>query len=271
MLLGGVLASQHRIPLAAAIAGAVGGDAIGYAVGKRWGRGLLHGTLGRLVKDQHLQRGERYLAERGGKAVFFGRFTAALRVVVPGLAGMAGMPYRTFAVYNIIGGAAWASETTLVGYLAGASWRRAEHLASRIGLLLLVLLLLGIGVSVLARALRRRTYSLQAIGDRLATTRPATWARRRFPCQAAWLGRRIDPASPGGLSLTVTLALAAIGAWTFAGITQDVLAGEEAARLDPAPKPSLWPTAPAGLPPSCRPSPGSVPASCSSPCYRREP
>jgi undecaprenyl-diphosphatase len=179
VLLGGVLASQHRIPLAAAlaaaIAGAVGGDAIGYAVGKRWGRGLLHGTLGRLVKDQHLQRGERYLAERGGRAVFFGRFTAALRVVVPGLAGMAGMPYRTFAVYNIIGGAAWASETTLVGDLAGASWRRAEHLASRIGLLLLVLLLLGIGVSVLARALRRRTYSLQAIGDRLATTRPATW------------------------------------------------------------------------------------------------
>src|SRR6266542_7026933 len=54
VLLGGVLAFQHRVPLAAAIAaavaGAIIGDTVGYAIGRRWGRKMIHGSLGRLVK-----------------------------------------------------------------------------------------------------------------------------------------------------------------------------------------------------------------------------
>ncbi|GAC1532266.1 MAG: hypothetical protein NVS3B12_09710 [Acidimicrobiales bacterium] len=101
VLLGGVLAYQHKVSLpaaiAAAVAGAVIGDTIGFEVGKRWGRAILHGTVGRVVNKDHLERAERYLAERGGKAVFFGRFTAALRVLIPGMAGMSGMCAPTAA------------------------------------------------------------------------------------------------------------------------------------------------------------------------------
>ncbi len=144
VLLGGVLAYQHRVSLtavlAAGISGAILGDTIGYAIGRHYGRRLLSGRVGRLVvRREHVDRAERYLAERGGKAVFLGRFTAALRVMIPGLAGMARMPYRTFAAYNIAGGAIWATTMVLVGYLAGASWQRAAHWASRIGLALLAL------------------------------------------------------------------------------------------------------------------------------------
>jgi membrane protein DedA with SNARE-associated domain len=108
VLLGGVLAFEHRASLptvlAAAVAGAIIGDSFGYLVGRRWGRRLLDGSVGRLVARHHLDRAERYLAQRGGPAVFFGRFTAALRALVPGLAGMAGLHYRTFAIYNAAGG-----------------------------------------------------------------------------------------------------------------------------------------------------------------------
>ena len=58
VILGGVLASQGRISLGAAIAaavlGAVVGDSVGYLIGRRWGRRLLHGTLGRLpvIRDR---------------------------------------------------------------------------------------------------------------------------------------------------------------------------------------------------------------------------
>ena len=49
VLLGGVLAFQHRVPLwaaiVAAVAGAVIGDSIGYLIGRRWGRSLLVGRL----------------------------------------------------------------------------------------------------------------------------------------------------------------------------------------------------------------------------------
>lgn len=238
VLLGGVLAAQHRVALwqvlVAAIAGAVLGDTIGYAVGRRWGHRLLHGTVGRLVQRRHLDRAERHLAERGAKAVFFGRFTAALRVLVPGLAGMAGMRYRTFVVYNVAGGAVWATETAVIGYVAGASWRHAEHLASRIGLAVFGLFAAAFGTSLVVRALRRRgKHPVRATRGRLAASAPVAWARRRLPRQSAWSARRFDPAEPDGLGLTAALAVAVLAAWTFGGLTEDVIAGEALARADP--------------------------------------
>ena len=161
LVLGGVMAYQGRVPLvavlAAAIAGCVAGDSVGYAVGRRYGRRLLDGTVGRFVRRRHLDRAETYLAERGGPAVFFGRFTATLRVLVPGLAGMSGMRYRTFLTYNVASALGWGTLSVMLGYLGGSSWRHVEHVASRVGLgaLAAVVVLVGGGL-LLRRGVRRR-------------------------------------------------------------------------------------------------------------------
>ncbi|HWJ83717.1 MAG TPA: DedA family protein [Nocardioides sp.] len=157
VLLGGVAASQGRVPvaavMAAAIAGAVAGDAVGYVVGRRWGRRILDSTLGRFVKARHLDRAQGALARRGGWSVLVGRFTVALRVMVPGLAGMAGMPYRRFAVANVTGGALWGAGVALAGYLAGSSWHTVGHDISLAGLAIT----LGIvGVVLVGRVIARR-------------------------------------------------------------------------------------------------------------------
>lgn len=161
LILGGVLAHEGRVPLvavlAAGIVGAVVGDSIGYAVGCRWGRRLLDGTLGRFVNHKHLDRGEAYLAARGGKAVFIGRFTAALRAMIPGLAGMARMPYRKFLAYNFSGGVAWAVLAVLLGYLAGTGWRAAANTASTIGLAVFGLVILGVAAASLRSLVRLGT------------------------------------------------------------------------------------------------------------------
>ncbi len=159
VILGGVLASENRVSLweaiVAAVLGAIIGDAVGYFVGRRFGRRILERTVGRFIKLERTKKAEEFLRERGGPAIFFGRFTAALRVLIPGLAGMSGMPYLTFSLYNIAGGIIWGAGFVLVGYFAAASWRQVHRFAGLASLVGLAVLLIGIVVFRWVRARRR--------------------------------------------------------------------------------------------------------------------
>lgn len=239
VILGGVLAYNGRIPLpaviVAAVTGAIVGDTLGYFVGRRWGRRILRGVGGRVPFlrrriDEHLESAQAYLRRRGGAAVFFGRFTAALRVMVPGLAGMAEIPYGRFAFYNAAGGLLWGTGFVLLGYLAGAAWHRVAADASKVGLALLVLVLIGLVIGRILRGIRERG---EPLPDRLARARPVRWMRGRLPQQSAWLARRVDVDSPRGFGLSVLVIAGAACSWIFIGLTQDVFAHEEAVLTDP--------------------------------------
>lgn len=140
LVLGGVLAAQGRVQLlpliALAILGAISGDAVGYAVGRRFGPALQRSRLGQVVGDQRWRTTEAFLLRRGGPAVFIGRFTALLRALVPSAAGMAGLQFRTFALWNAVGGLTWATGFVLVGYGAGASYKKVEQYLGRGALVL---------------------------------------------------------------------------------------------------------------------------------------
>jgi membrane-associated protein len=127
VVLGGVLAAEGKVPVwlvgAVAAAGAIVGDSVGYWVGARWGRGLLRRIPRRLVKPETVDRAVEFVQRRGGIGVFIGRFTTALRVLVPGAAGLSDMTYRRFLVANALGGIAWAGLYTGLGYAAGANYR----------------------------------------------------------------------------------------------------------------------------------------------------
>src|SRR6266516_4777518 len=173
VILGGVVASQGRVPLwaviAAAVSGAIIGDSVGYLIGRRWGTQLLHGTLGRLPiirndLDEHLDSARAYVQRRKGSAVFFGRFTAALRVLVPGLAGMSDVHYPSFLLYNVAGGALWGTGFAVLGYLAGASYKHVEKIAGRVGLALLALIVVGLVASPLLRRLGQDSTPLRTTG-----------------------------------------------------------------------------------------------------------
>ncbi|TQK73293.1 DedA family protein [Nocardioides sp. SLBN-35] len=161
LLLGGVVAGQGHVPVAvvaaAGIAGAAAGDTVGYLVGKRWGRRILDSTVGRFVRADRLDRAEHALSRRGGWAVLVGRFTVALRVLVPGLAGMGRMPYRRFLLANLTGAVLWGGMMVAAGYLAGSSWQHVAHQLSNAGLVLTgVVLAFLVGRHVLARHRRGR-------------------------------------------------------------------------------------------------------------------
>ena len=156
-MLGGVLAHQGRLSLPAALAagtaGALAGDSAGYWIGRRWGPRLLASRLGRRVGQARLHRVESLLLRGGGRALVVGRFAAGARVVLPGLAGMLGLRYRSFALWTGAAATVWAAAHVLLGYAAGAGWRHVHHLTGRIGLGVALAVAAG---AALAWLLRRR-------------------------------------------------------------------------------------------------------------------
>ena len=168
VVLGGVLAHAGRVPLwAVALAGAAGavvGDSVGYALGRRVGGRLLARLPRRLVRPRQVERAMVLLRRLGGRAVFVGRFTAALRALVPGLAGTARIPYQTFVVYNVAGGVLWAVGFTLLGFVAGPAYRLAERVAGEAGLVLLGAIAVGAAAVLLVRRWRRRSGGLPRDG-----------------------------------------------------------------------------------------------------------
>lgn len=160
LLLGGVLAHAGRVPLwgavTAGVGGAVVGDSVGYVIGRWVGPRLLARPPLRVPPDR-IQRATELLRRLGGRAVFVGRFTAGLRALVPTLAGVAAMPYRTFALCSAFGGLLWGSAVVLLGDVVGAAYGVVERTVGEAGLLLVGLLLGGAGGVVVLR--RHRTLS----------------------------------------------------------------------------------------------------------------
>jgi membrane protein DedA with SNARE-associated domain len=136
-----------------AIVCAIAGDSVGYEVGRAIGPRLQSSRLGRFVGESRWQAGEEFLNRHGGKSVLLGRGTALLRALVPGLAGMARMPYlRTFLPWNAVGGILWGSACVLLGYIFAASLHQvAQYLAW--GPLPVVILVAAV---VVVREVRRR-------------------------------------------------------------------------------------------------------------------
>lgn len=116
------------VMLTVAVLAAVAGDSVGYEVGRRWGPALLASRAARRIPAQRWAAVAGMLERRGGPAVLAGRFTAVLRAVVPGLAGMSGVDYRrVFLPWNVAGALVWGPGCVLLGYAFSASLSRIGH------------------------------------------------------------------------------------------------------------------------------------------------
>ncbi|MFJ9213963.1 DedA protein [Streptomyces sp. L-9-10] len=143
-----LLASQHGdinpyILGACATAGAIIGDSIGYAIGRKGGRPLLARLGAKFPKhfgEAQIAMAERSFQKWGMWAVFFGRFVALLRIFAGPLAGVLRMPYWKFLIANVLGGIVWAGGTTAVVYSVGVVAEAWLKRFSWLGLLLAVLI-----------------------------------------------------------------------------------------------------------------------------------
>jgi membrane protein DedA with SNARE-associated domain len=154
-----ILASQGKLSIEAVIAvaaaAAIIGDNVGYLLGTKLGRRVLErpGPI-RAHRLTILRRGDALFDRHGSKAVFFGRWIAGLRIWAAWLAGISTMRWRSFLLWNALGGIAWAIWFGLLGYFGGEA---AARLAARLGVAAAVAVgLVALGAYLFLRRLRPR-------------------------------------------------------------------------------------------------------------------
>lgn len=99
---------------------AILGDATSYSIGAKLGPKIFSRPRSRFFKPEHMQAAHAFYEKHGGKAIVIARFVPLVRTFVPVVAGSAGMTYRRFATFNIVGGIGWVSSMTLGGYFLGS-------------------------------------------------------------------------------------------------------------------------------------------------------
>ena len=101
------------------VAAAVLGDSVNYGVGHYIGPKAFHKPDSRWFRQEYLRRTQAFYAKYGGVTIIIGRFVPIIRTFAPFLAGVAGMSYRRFLSYNVVGGCLWIGLLVYAGYLFG--------------------------------------------------------------------------------------------------------------------------------------------------------
>ncbi len=121
----GMFAAQGSLNLLTAIilmlAAAVLGDACNYFIGRFAGDRMVRLRLfgKQLVKPQYIQKTHDFYEKHGPQTIIIARFVPIVRTFAPFVAGVGHMLYRTFAIYNVVGGIIWVGSLTLAGYFLG--------------------------------------------------------------------------------------------------------------------------------------------------------
>lgn len=163
LFLAGALVASRVIPIpfwllaAGVLLAAVGGDQLGYLIGRRYGPRVFSRPDSHLFVSEHVERAHQFFERHGPVAVVLGRFVPVVRTFVPVVAGVAEMRRRTFTTFNVGGAVVWAVGIVAVGFFFGA----IPYVAAHIELITIAFA----GASVIpagAELLRRRRRAIQS-------------------------------------------------------------------------------------------------------------
>jgi membrane-associated protein len=138
---------------------AILGDACSYSIGRKFGDTFFQNPNSKLFNPKHIERARGFYETHGGKAIVMARFVPIMRTLVPVVAGFGGMTYRDFAVYNVVGGAAWIISMSLLGYFLGSAF---PWVPKHIDKIVIVIVLLSVLPIVLEYLKTRRSKDVAA-------------------------------------------------------------------------------------------------------------
>lgn len=141
----------------AVVVGALGGESVGFALGRLFGPRIRASRLGRRIGERNWTRAANYVDRRGGIAVFVSRFLPVLHSLVPVTVGMSTMSYRRFLAWTAPACLLWAAGYVTFGSAAALSYRQLAsslHAAGYVfvGVILAAVVLVAVAKKLLERA-----------------------------------------------------------------------------------------------------------------------
>lgn len=160
---------QYVALIVVVILGALGGESIGFGLGRFFGPKIRASRIGDWVGRDNWRRAENYLDRRGGIAVFVSRFLPVFHSLIPLTVGMSNMSYRKFVRWTIPACTIWAVAYASVGWAAAGSYRELQSQLSWagyvfVGIIVLFVVAVVVVKSVLHRS-QKRHMELPGDGD----------------------------------------------------------------------------------------------------------
>jgi membrane-associated protein len=141
------------------IAAAITGDTVGYWFGRKTGTKLYSRPDSKIFKKEHLIKTQAFYERYGGKTIILARWVPFARTFAPIIAGVAGMDYRTFMTYNVVGGISWVVGCTLLGFFLGRIPLVRAHNEKAILLIIFLSLLPAIYHALKERAEQKKAHA----------------------------------------------------------------------------------------------------------------
>ncbi|HEY9516139.1 MAG TPA: VTT domain-containing protein [Gemmatimonadaceae bacterium] len=140
---------------------AVTGDSVGYAIGKAAGPKIFTRDNSIFFNRKHLGRAHAFYEKHGGKTIVLARFMPIIRTFAPVVAGVADMHYRTFVMYNVVGGLAWVWGMLFTGYFLG---RYIPGIDEHIDIVIVVVIFLSLLPGIISWLRQRRAPTVSPDG-----------------------------------------------------------------------------------------------------------
>lgn len=131
---------------------AVLGDQTGYLIGRKAGPALFRRPDSRLFKQENVEKANTFFERYGPRSIVLARFVPIVRTFTPVIAGVGAMRYRTFVVFNVIGGTLWGVGVTVLGYFLG----QIDFVKTNIELILIAIVVVSLLPIVIEYARARR-------------------------------------------------------------------------------------------------------------------
>lgn len=101
------------------VSAAILGNIVNYTIGRFFGERLFSNPNSKIFRRDYLDKAHDFYERHGGKAIIMTRFVPIFRTFAPFAAGMSGMTYKRFLVYNVIGAFLWVGIFLYAGYWFG--------------------------------------------------------------------------------------------------------------------------------------------------------